>query len=64
MPHDDDKPWFDANENFDLWYDTSDTMHDYNKWVELPNIRDDIGVSNEFTNEHIKPDLYIGKCQA
>ena len=32
MSHNNDKPWFDAYEDFDLWYDTSEAMNDYNEW--------------------------------
>ena len=31
MPIEDDKPWFDAHEEFDLWYDTLETMDNYKK---------------------------------
>ena len=63
VSQDNDKPWLDAQEDFDSWYDTSETMNDYNKWYKPPDIHEDIGISNEFINEHIKPDFYIGKRQ-
>ena len=31
MSHDNDEPWFDAHEDFDLWYVTSETMNNYNE---------------------------------
>jgi len=63
MSHDDDEPWFHAQEDFDLWYDTSETMDDYNEWDKPPNIHEDISISNESPNKHIEPDFYISECQ-
>ena len=51
------------HEYFYLWYDTSETMGNYDKWDKPPSIRDVIGINNEFTNKHIEPDFYIGKRQ-
>ena len=29
MSNEDDKPWFDAHEEFDLWYNTPETRDNY-----------------------------------
>ena len=56
-------PWFDAHEDFDLWYDTSETMNDYIKWGKPPNICENIGISNESTNKHIKSDFLLANVK-
>ena len=63
MSHDDDESWFDAHEDFDYWHDTSETIDNYDKWDEPPNTYGVVGINNEYTNKHIKPDFYIGECQ-
>ena len=63
MSHDDDEPWFDTHEHFDSWYNTPETMDNYDEWDKSPNICQDIGMNNVSTNEHIQPDFYTCKRQ-
>ena len=57
MSINDDKPWFDAHEEFDLWYDTPETMDNYQEWDDPPIILKDTSKSNESPKEYIDPDL-------
>ena len=64
VSHDDDESWFDAHiEFFDLWYNTSETMDNYDKWDEPPDICSGVGINNESTNKHIETDFHIGECK-
>ena len=63
MSNNDDEPWLDAHEEFDLWYDTPETMDNYKKRDKPPNILKDTSIINESPNKHIDPDFYISKCQ-
>ena len=63
MPIEDDEPWFDAHDEFDLCYNTPETMDDYKEWDNSPNILKDTSIINESPNKHIEPDLYTGERQ-
>ena len=67
MSNDDDESWFDAHEEFDSWYNTSETMDNYKEWDKQPNILQNNSINNESPNKlfhkHIEPDFYISEIQ-
>ena len=34
----DDKTWYDANEEYGSWHDATETMDNYQEWVDPPNV--------------------------
>ena len=63
MSNDDDKPWFDVHKEFDLWYNTPETMDNYKEWEELPNILKNTSIINESLNKHIVPDFILANVK-
>ena len=63
MSHEDDESCFDAHKFFDSWYDTSETMDNYDKWDKPANTYCVVNINNESTNKYIETNFYIGKYQ-
>ena len=60
MSNEDDNPWFDTHEEFDLWYNTSETMDDYKEWDEPPNFLEvTTSIINKLLNRYIVKDFCI-----
>ena len=55
-----DKTWYDANEEYDLWNNTTETMDNYQEWVDPPTVLGDTD-KTEHINKHDKPQIYHGK---
>ena len=48
---------------FDLWYNTPETMDNYQERDNPPNIIGDRSNISGSLNKHIEQDFYISKCQ-
>ena len=53
----DDKTWYDASKEYDLWHEVTETMDNYQEWVDLPTVLRCMD-KTEPINEHIQPDFH------
>ena len=51
-----DETWYDANKEYHLWYNTVETMDNYQEWVDPPTVLGDTDKTKPI-NEHIE--LYV-----
>ena len=63
MSNKDDTPWFDTNEEFDSWYNTTETKDDYREWDDPPNVPKSTSIINKSLNKHIESDFCFGERQ-
>ena len=56
MSTEDDKTWYNANEENDSWHEVLETMHNFQEWNDPPFILKDTS-KNKSTEEHIEPDF-------
>ena len=60
MAIENDKTWYDANEEYDSWYNAAETMDNYQEWADPPTILGDTDKTDPI-NGHIKPHIHEGK---
>ena len=57
MSTEDDKTWYDANEEYDFLHNTAETMDNYQEWVDPPTVLGDTDKTKPI-NEHIEQHLH------
>ena len=59
MSEENNKIWYDTNEEYDLWHITAETMDNYQEWINPPTVVEDKNITNSII-EHIKPRIHQG----
>ena len=45
-----DKTWYDANEEYNSWHDAAETMDNYQEWADPPTVLGDMDKTDPITN--------------
>ena len=59
MSIENDETWYDANEEYNLWHNAAETMHNYQEWTDPPTVVGDTDLTNPII-EHIDPHFHKG----
>ena len=60
MSTEDDKTWYDANEEYDLWHNAAETMNNYQEWTDPQTVLKEAN-KTESIIKHIKLHVHEGK---
>ena len=59
MSEENNKTWYDANEECDSWHNAAETMDNYKEWINQPTLVGDTNITNPII-EHIDPCVHQG----
>ena len=63
MSEENDEIWYDTNEEYNLWHNGTETIDNYQEWIDPPTIVGDTNITNPII-KHIEPRIHQGNQHA